>query len=138
MGVCSSRAPASRCVVTANSKKTDIRKQGLESIKDEVVKANLMGVSRKMDKKGWVDAQGRKGKVLGCLPLLPHQHVLHRFYFTVCMFLGCTTSTRRSIRDHFIRDHLFWCGQPLAFYQSQRSVYPLVAVWMSARVCRLA
>ena len=51
-------------MVTANSKKTDIRKQGLESIKDDVVKANLMGVSRKMDKKGWTDAQGRKGKVL--------------------------------------------------------------------------
>lgn len=66
--MCSSRAPASRCVVTASSKKTDIRKQGLESIKDDVVKANLMGVSRKMDKKGWVDAQGRKGKVLSCSP----------------------------------------------------------------------
>ena len=67
--VYSSRQPAARCVVTASSKKIDIRKQGLESIKDDVVKANLMGISRKMDKKGWVDAQGRKGKVPPPLPL---------------------------------------------------------------------
>lgn len=48
----------------ANSKKTDIKKQGLESIKDPVVKANLMGISRKMQDKNWVDSQGRKGKVI--------------------------------------------------------------------------
>lgn len=46
----------------ANSKKTDIKKQGLESIKDPVVKANLMGISRKMQDKNWTDSQGRKGK----------------------------------------------------------------------------
>jgi hypothetical protein len=48
----------------ANSKKIDIKKQGLESIKDPVVKANLMGISRKMQDKNWVDSQGRKGKVI--------------------------------------------------------------------------
>lgn len=47
----------------ANSKKIDIKKQGLESIKDPVVKANLQGISRKMQDKNWTDSQGRKGKV---------------------------------------------------------------------------
>ena len=58
-----SRGPASRNVVVASSKKTDVKKQGLSSIKDEVVKANLMGISRKMKDKNWTDSQGRKGKV---------------------------------------------------------------------------
>ncbi|KAK9917550.1 hypothetical protein WJX75_005670 [Coccomyxa subellipsoidea] len=60
-----SRGPATRNVVMANSKKIDIKKQGLESIKDPVVKANLMGISRKMQDKNWVDSQGRKGKGFG-------------------------------------------------------------------------
>ena len=47
----------------ANSKKTDIKKQGLESIKNPIVKQNLMGVSSSMNKKGWTDPSGRKGKV---------------------------------------------------------------------------
>ena len=41
----------------------DIKKQGLASVKDKIVQANLMGVSEKMNKKGWTDSQGRKGKV---------------------------------------------------------------------------
>jgi len=61
--ICRSRAPATRNVVQANSKKTDIKKQGLESIKNAVVKQNLMGVSASMNKKGWTDPSGRKGKV---------------------------------------------------------------------------
>ena len=44
-------------------KKLDIKKQGLAGVKNAVVKANLMGVSEKMNKKGWTDSQGRKGKV---------------------------------------------------------------------------
>merc|ERR1711948_67798 len=32
---------------------------------DEVIKNNLRGTSRYMNKKGWVDAQGRKGKGFG-------------------------------------------------------------------------
>ncbi|BDA48398.1 g3250 [Coccomyxa elongata] len=60
-----SRGPAARNVVMASSKKTDIKKQGLESIKDPVVKANLMGISRKMQDKNWTDSQGRKGKGFG-------------------------------------------------------------------------
>ena len=58
-----SRAPAVRNVVVASGKKTDLKKQGLESIKNAVVKQNLMGVSKSMDKKGWTDPSGRKGKV---------------------------------------------------------------------------
>lgn len=41
----------------------DDKKLGMTAIKNAVVKANLMGVSEKMNKKGWVDSQGRKGKV---------------------------------------------------------------------------
>ena len=63
MYVLRSRAPAARNVVVASSKKTDLKKQGLESIKNAVVKQNLMGVSKSMDKKGWTDPSGRKGKV---------------------------------------------------------------------------
>jgi hypothetical protein len=40
-----------------------LSKVGLNSIENDVVKQNLMGKSRYMEKKGWVDAQGRKGKV---------------------------------------------------------------------------
>ncbi|CAK0785329.1 hypothetical protein CVIRNUC_008536 [Coccomyxa viridis] len=64
-GLTRSRAPAIRNVVVANSKKTDLKKQGLESIKNAVVKQNLMGVSKSMDKKGWTDPSGRKGKGFG-------------------------------------------------------------------------
>merc|ERR1719197_2466737 len=39
--------------------------KGVSSVKDEIVRNNLMGVSRFMNKKGWVDAQGRKGKGYG-------------------------------------------------------------------------
>ena len=36
---------------------------GLESIEDPTIQQNLKGRSRFMNKKGWVDPQGRKGKV---------------------------------------------------------------------------
>merc|ERR1711939_1104182 len=39
--------------------------KGVSSVKNEVVRNNLMGVSRFMNKKGWVDSQGRKGKGYG-------------------------------------------------------------------------
>ena len=48
----------------------DPKKSGLSGVKNDVVRANLMGVSEKMNKKGWTDAQGRKGKVLGIQDLL--------------------------------------------------------------------
>lgn len=57
------RASRRQAVITASSGKTDINKVGLNSIEDPTVKQNLMGRSRFMDKKGWVDSQGRKGKV---------------------------------------------------------------------------
>jgi hypothetical protein len=50
----------------ASSGKTDLNKQGLNSVPEGVVKNNLKGISPQMDKKGWVDAQGRKGKVRSC------------------------------------------------------------------------
>lgn len=67
LAFCRARSTVSTTIV-ASGKKTDISKQGLNSIKDEVVKANLMGVSRKMKDKNWTDSQGRKGKV--CHPPL--------------------------------------------------------------------
>jgi len=51
--------------IVASSKKVDINKQGLNSVKNDVVKANLMGISRKMKDKNWTDSQGRKGKGYG-------------------------------------------------------------------------
>ena len=45
--------------------KTDLSKVGLNSVPEGVVKNNLMGKAPQMEKKGWVDSQGRKGKGLG-------------------------------------------------------------------------
>merc|ERR1719198_918227 len=39
--------------------------KGVSSVENQTIRNNLMGVSRYMDKKGWVDAQGRKGKGMG-------------------------------------------------------------------------
>merc|ERR1711904_45624 len=39
--------------------------KGVYSVDDETVRNNLMGVSRYMNKKGWLDAQGRQGKGYG-------------------------------------------------------------------------
>lgn len=63
-GSCFRRVSRRTCVrPVASSGKTNINEVGLNSIEEGVVKQNLMGKSRYMDKKGWVDAQGRKGKV---------------------------------------------------------------------------
>ena len=52
-------------IVASGAKKVDIKKQGLNSIQNEVVKKNLMGVSDTMKKRDWTDANGRKGKGYG-------------------------------------------------------------------------
>merc|ERR1711985_8498 len=39
--------------------------KGSFSVDDDTVRNNLMGVSRYMNKKGWLDSQGRKGKGYG-------------------------------------------------------------------------
>mmetsp|Transcript_9373 Transcript_9373/g.11208 ORF Transcript_9373/g.11208 Transcript_9373/m.11208 type:complete len:115 (+) Transcript_9373:304-648(+) len=46
-------------------KKVDLKKQGVNSIDDDTVRANLQGRSRAMDNPNWVDPQGRKGRGLG-------------------------------------------------------------------------
>lgn len=51
--------------VASGGGKTDLTKVGLNSIPEGVVKNNLKGIAPQMEKKGWVDAQGRKGKVGG-------------------------------------------------------------------------
>lgn len=51
--------------IASGAKKVDLKKIGVNKIKDEVVKNNLMGTSRAMQKKDWKDAAGRKGKGFG-------------------------------------------------------------------------
>merc|ERR550514_2513459 len=51
-------------IIMANSGKATPPK-GVYSVEDETVRNNLMGVSPYMNKKGWVDPQGRRGKGFG-------------------------------------------------------------------------
>merc|ERR550514_1547558 len=51
--------------VSLNSSGKKQPPKGVSSVEDETIRNNLMGVSRYMNKKGWVDSQGRKGKGLG-------------------------------------------------------------------------
>ena len=61
---CRSRQNINTTVLASKGgKKTDLSKQGLSSVASNVVKNNLMGISKAMEKNGWVDSQGRKGKV---------------------------------------------------------------------------
>merc|ERR1712144_177674 len=39
--------------------------KGVSSVQEVTIRNNLMGVSRYMNKKGWIDSQGRKGKGYG-------------------------------------------------------------------------
>ena len=59
-------ATTSRSSVIARSSggKVNIQKQGLNSVKNDVVRKNLQGVSDTMKKNDWVDASGRKGAEL--------------------------------------------------------------------------
>merc|ERR1712216_37071 len=52
-----------RRFITLSGKKASPK--GAFSVDDDTVRNNLMGVSRYMNKKGWLDAQGRKGKGYG-------------------------------------------------------------------------
>ena len=99
-----SRAPAARNVVVASGKKTDLKKQGLESIKNAVVKQNLMGVSKSMDKKGWTDPSGRKGKV----------------QLEVCALIslrGFSTMYRLTTEEVDIQDDLCWTSYCACWHQ---------------------
>ena len=69
--MCRRRSSISTTIQANKAKKIDISKQGLNSIKNKVVKNNLMGVSESMSKKDWKDSQGRKGKVPSPLPPRP-------------------------------------------------------------------
>ena len=60
---CRSRQTVNTAVVANAKRPIDIAKQGLNSVKNSVVKKNLQGVSESMSKKGWKDSQGRSGKV---------------------------------------------------------------------------
>merc|ERR1719263_580411 len=49
--------------IFSSAKKTNPK--GINSLEDDTVRNNLMGVSRYMNKKDWIDSQGRKGKGFG-------------------------------------------------------------------------
>ncbi len=68
LAACSRRQTVDRTVQANSIKKIDIAKQGMSSVKNAVVKQNLMGVSSSMEKKDWKDSQGRSGKVLLAMP----------------------------------------------------------------------
>mmetsp|Transcript_17519 Transcript_17519/g.24458 ORF Transcript_17519/g.24458 Transcript_17519/m.24458 type:complete len:178 (+) Transcript_17519:94-627(+) len=55
----------SRVLAYSKVKKVDLKKQGVNSIEDDSVRANLQGRSKAMDSPKWVDPQGRKGRGLG-------------------------------------------------------------------------
>jgi hypothetical protein len=65
----------------AKKSKTDLKKQGLNSVANAAVQANLMGVSKSMKDKNWVDASGRKRAHLSrareALLLLQHAILTH-------------------------------------------------------------
>merc|ERR1719413_261849 len=50
-------------MIVMSGKKTGPK--GVSSVKDDTIRNNLQGTSRFMNKKGWVDAQGREGKGYG-------------------------------------------------------------------------
>merc|ERR1711937_433608 len=52
----------SRLIITSGRKSSP---KGVSSVQEVTVRNNLMGVSRYMNKKGWIDSQGRKGKGYG-------------------------------------------------------------------------
>merc|ERR1711976_798233 len=54
---------AGTSVVASSGKKA--APKGASSVDDDTVRNNLMGVSRYMNKKGWLDSQGREGKGYG-------------------------------------------------------------------------
>merc|ERR1712025_373570 len=51
------------CAICMSARRSSPR--GMQSVQDSTVRNNLMGVSNYMNKKGWVDSQGRKGKGYG-------------------------------------------------------------------------
>merc|ERR1712093_235424 len=53
----------SRVVLLSASKASEPK--GLSSVKNDTARNNLMGVSRYMNNKNWIDSQGRKGKGYG-------------------------------------------------------------------------
>ena len=50
-------------IVASGGKRTDPNKVGIKSVVNDVIRNNLLGVSRSMDKKDFIDPQGQKGKV---------------------------------------------------------------------------
>merc|ERR1711977_330494 len=62
MGKIRVNALPSRLIITSGRKSSP---KGVSSVQEVTIRNNLMGVSRYMNKKGWVDSQGRTGKGAG-------------------------------------------------------------------------
>ena len=50
-------------IVASKGAKVDLNKSGTSGIVNTTVRNNIQGVSKAMEKKGWLDSQGQKGKV---------------------------------------------------------------------------
>jgi hypothetical protein len=122
--------------VASGGGKTDITKVGLNSIPEGVVKNNLKGISPQMDKKGWVDSQGRKGKVCSVLrcPVgvvdtnaeAASHHALT--YCSKCIVAAPASSAARPRRQHMSSNSVALtqtgiCGCPYA----QLRVVPMLS-----------
>jgi hypothetical protein len=90
---------STRSVVMANGKKVDVSKQGLNSIKNPTVQLNLMGQSKTMKAKDWVDPQGRKGKV-GTAPSVTAVAVFSAK--SACLSRNCLTTNRQPPNLHCV------------------------------------
>merc|ERR1711998_179889 len=60
---CRVNVRSSKTLLNSSGKKQPPK--GVTSVENDTIRNNLMGVSRFMNKKGWIDSQGRKGKGLG-------------------------------------------------------------------------
>lgn len=100
-------------VASKGGKKTDLGKQGLSSVANEVVKNNLMGVSKAMEKKGWKDASGNKGKV--SLSRVKYQDDIYIPYSCVFLLMLpiCAAQYTSCCRVHRSRDCISSYGSQL-------------------------
>jgi hypothetical protein len=106
----------SRTSVVARSSggKVDIRKQGLNSIKNKTVQNNLMGVSDSMKDSNWVDASGRKRAYPILLILDRGQPTTESDAFHCCQkratcVFEVSALNRAACSDFVVRPYLTWC-----------------------------
>lgn len=54
-------------MIVASSGKKDPKSILVQTMQDNPIKNNIMGISKSMNKKDWKDSQGRSGKVINIL-----------------------------------------------------------------------